>query len=212
MVIQANVPRRTMNIRVGKYSVDETLARLSIVSFKDYTSELRYLNVDGYKVKRHSKRYQLFRQSTACCNCKIKGEFFALETTDQIIHRANCNNHPILYHFNLYAIKDGKEILMTKDHILPISRGGTDNINNLQVMCQDCNVSKNSTLPPDFHVKECCHFMKIHSLVVNQTIQHFTPFIFCPWCRTKIKYIKNPSIIKDIKDLKYLTINNNVVD
>ncbi len=36
---------------------------------------------------------------------------------------------------------------LTVDHVLPISRGGTNDLDNLVLACQPCNVSKgNSTL------------------------------------------------------------------
>ena len=42
-------------------------------------------------------------------------------------------------HFNLYAVEDGRYVLMTKDHILAKARGGTDELYNYQTMCCTCN-------------------------------------------------------------------------
>ena len=47
------------------------------------------------------------------------------------------------YHFNLYAYTlDGNEILMTKDHIIPVCQGGENHLNNMQTMCEPCNKFK----------------------------------------------------------------------
>ena len=34
------------------------------------------------------------------------------------------------------------------DHIIPISKGGTSDLGNLQTLCQDCNLGKSNRLPP----------------------------------------------------------------
>lgn len=53
----------------------------------------------------------------------------------------------VSYHLNLYAVdENGKEILMTKDHIIPKSKGGKDHISNYQTMCVRCNMTKGNNV------------------------------------------------------------------
>ena len=46
------------------------------------------------------------------------------------------------YHLNLYGMKNGKEILFTKDHIIPKAKGGKNTMDNYQTMCAVCNREK----------------------------------------------------------------------
>lgn len=68
-----------------------------------------------------------------CVACGIQGKYFAIE-------RDRGSNK---YHMNLYAIdSEGYEVMMTRDHIVPRSKGGPDNLDNQQTMCIYCNQQK----------------------------------------------------------------------
>lgn len=93
------------------------------------------VDFDGDLIKMNSQRYHLFKHKGCACKCGVVGTFFAKE-------RARHAN-PGRWHFNLYAIKeDGTEVMMTKDHIVPKSKGGPDHFDNYEPMCTECNSNK----------------------------------------------------------------------
>lgn len=44
------------------------------------------------------------------------------------------------------GVKDSTRSILEIDHIIPVSRGGTDKIDNLQTLCIDCNREKRNKL------------------------------------------------------------------
>ena len=89
--------------------------------------------VDGFNVYSKSLRYMTFCQKGLKCVCCGK------EGTHFKLCGENGSNRR---HFNLYA-DDGT--LMTKDHIVPASKGGPDHVDNMQTMCTYCNKEKGNT-------------------------------------------------------------------
>ena len=93
------------------------------------------IEVDGCKVYTHSLRYMTFYQKGCkCVVCGKEGTHFTLDES--------AGDDKDRRHFNLRA-DDGT--LMTRDHILPKSKGGRDHITNMQTMCTDCNRAKGNT-------------------------------------------------------------------
>lgn len=92
----------------------------------------------AHKLKR---KYDLFaRYGRTCVGCGVIGNVLAFE-------RQNSGSQSL--HFNLYARdRQGRDTLMTVDHILPRARGGSKNADlNLQVMCANCNEKKGVMAP-----------------------------------------------------------------
>lgn len=92
-----------------------------------------------------SARYRVFSKSVRCVRCGCKGVFYAKERNARYDKGANTyyatNND---WHFNLYARVNGRDVLMTKDHIIPRTHGGPDTDDNYQTMCSPCNSRKGS--------------------------------------------------------------------
>lgn len=122
-------------IRLKKYTIPEVL---DFVDLKAPRIPMPQKEYSGVFVKMLSDRYTCFKvKGTKCDECGIEGQYFWLEKHEY----ANADSGR--YHFNLYAVdKDGNEVLMTKDHIIPKSWGGESSIRNYRTLCCQCNKEK----------------------------------------------------------------------
>ena len=129
-------PKHTL-IRKETYSIDEVRQKVKDVLFEN-DKRIAKVEFNGDWSKGNSQRYQtFFTKGCKCARCGIEGKYFAKEK-----HFKDRS-----YHLNLYAVDDnGNEVLMTKDHIIPQSKGGGDDISNYQTMCEPCNKAKGSKI------------------------------------------------------------------
>lgn len=149
-------PKKHELITFGKFSVEEILPLVNRKRAK--------LTVDGktYDVEIDQERLKLrlFARSRVCVECGLVGIYFLLQQTSPSEQLSSRSRHGACYierctfyhpyekrhglHLNLYGVRPGtgNEVLMTKDHIFPKSKGGAGGLSNLQTMCEKCNRRK----------------------------------------------------------------------
>jgi len=132
-------PSNTQNKHIAAYEPQDIL--------KFCGESKRLFVVDGvdYNVKMQSARYYTFRESLSCVCCGLTGKTMMLDVQPRVRHGKA--------HFNLYAEWEGGLVLMTKDHIIPRSRGGKNYGDNYQTMCTLCNGAKKDKM---ISVEELC--------------------------------------------------------
>jgi 5-methylcytosine-specific restriction endonuclease McrA len=99
--------------------------------------------LDGDAIKLGSDRYKVFKfKGLKCKTCNLIGSYFAKERT-----KTKKDPEILSWHLNLYGKnQNGEEILFTKDHIIPKSKGGKDEFNNYDTMCTICNCLKGNSI------------------------------------------------------------------
>ena len=102
-------------------------------NLKNNSKQNEYITLNDCEVKITSQRYSVFQKSQKCGCCGLEASYLAYEK-------------PLdseKYHINMYGVdEDGKEILFTKDHIIPFSKGGKNILGNYQTMCSKCDANK----------------------------------------------------------------------
>ena len=127
----------------GTYSVSEVLDWMEVETI----SEAAFKEFAGVQALSSLLTYKVFKEKGIKCLCDIEGSFFRLERTPGHRKGSIYNN----WHFNLYG-KDtrGRNVMLTKDHSVPKSEGGTDDLSNLEPMCSKCNGAKGSRTLQEF--------------------------------------------------------------
>jgi 5-methylcytosine-specific restriction endonuclease McrA len=134
-ILKAGIPgRKKVSLEtLGEFTLHEIFSQLN----QENTRIPFAVGDNIYQVRMNSHRYFVFHQNSCCVSCGLQGSKFLLQQNP-------CDESP---HFNLYGEENGELVLMTKDHILPKSKGGKNNHDNYVTMCTICN-----NLKADFQI------------------------------------------------------------
>jgi len=95
-------------IHIVKNEILEENLPLSIIK-ETYNKKEKYTRIKGYRLKTKNDRYLNFiKNGFKCSKCGIEGKYVNLECCQKLGN-----------YLNVYGIKEGKPILLTKDHIYP---------------------------------------------------------------------------------------------
>lgn len=119
-------------IRIRSFQLHEGLHFIQKVKPKEVDGH----RIEGLRGSDASIRIKLLKQGEVrCAKCGLVGSVFHIER-----HR---NDIESVFKVNLYGVRpNGKEIMMTHDHIIPKSLDGANNQDNAQIMCHSCNQKK----------------------------------------------------------------------
>jgi hypothetical protein len=93
------------------------------------------LHYQGFTISIASSRIKTYSKGVNCVHCGRTGDYFSLE-------QRRSDKKP---HLNLYnRTKNGASVMITSDHIIPVSKGGSGCLENRQTMCSPCNSTKSS--------------------------------------------------------------------
>jgi len=148
---------------VGTYSVEEVLGQVHESSSEKKTE------FHGHNIRFGSTRFRVFNRSLVCECCGIIGKKFILKVRENIQNKFGQTLIVKEPELNLFAEEYGEDILMTQDHIIPQSKGGSDNLDNLQTMCSICNNIKGNS---DLDLHELL-LLRAHFNIAKERISEF---------------------------------------
>jgi len=88
-------------------------------------------------------RYHILKNSSECACCGIRATRCFLELDVQNTKERNTDTYTIQFYAQTGKPRTASHLVMlTRDHIVPKSKDGSDSIGNSQVLCYNCNTLK----------------------------------------------------------------------
>lgn len=130
---EATVKSSTLSRRrIASFTVDEIRDRLANASYAEKDRERKerpfFYHIDACVSLRRVRIHMDMGMGLACVTCDRVGAMYHLEVT-----RGG------QFHLDLYS---GDDVMMTIDHVVAQSKGGTNAPHNKQMMCGPCNLDK----------------------------------------------------------------------
>jgi len=141
-----------------EYSVTEMV---EMFNGKDKIN-IEYTDGDGNKqsveINKDKYRMRNIIKHRKCVNCGRSGNVFRLE--QHMNQRRDQKKEHCKPHINLYCRTKRNIVLMTSDHIIPVSEGGNNNSVNIQMMCSICNSMKDSRIEIKYFTPKLIEYVK----------------------------------------------------
>lgn len=130
---------------------EQILARV-----KRYTEE-NYKKVLAYHREHYKENAGRIKANVAAYRQANPEKKSALESRRRARKKGNGGSHTaeewqakLILHLNACYYCKGKDCKLTKDHMIPLKLGGTDDIENLVPACQSCNSKKNARTAEEY--------------------------------------------------------------
>ncbi len=89
---------------------------------------------------------------------------------------------------------------LTRDHLVPLSRGGTNHWSNVVTACSTCNARKGNRLPEEIGMHPLTHPVEPHFVHLSWAVRRLTPI--------QAKYIRTfygAEVLHQLEDLEHRT-------
>lgn len=125
------------------FGIGENFGNLDINEVEPYIGKTSVILFSPVSRKIHSVNFskllfKVIQNNKTCACCGLVGDHFELRCMPDNLSK---DKHMCI---NLYSTTATHSVLMTIDHIVPVSKGGRNNSSNLQLLCYYCNLSKSN--------------------------------------------------------------------
>jgi 5-methylcytosine-specific restriction endonuclease McrA len=99
--------------------------------------------------------YEKFNRKCCMCGCITYFDKKHMQKNIETIRVYDPNGQEIIDFPQSELLKFARNRIAEVDHIEPVSRGGSDDYDNLRLLCHECNVAKSNNSDKEYQAKKC---------------------------------------------------------